>query len=111
MNKDVNMQNFKDTKQYFLSQMRTDWEEKEKFLSKKQVRLIHKVIYEMTDEQGEEWFEKWYTQFQLERISTAFWKCYNKVLRFKQKRRLIVGSIENGERLPRGVNENKNLVR
>lgn len=101
--KNVNMKNFKDTKQYFMSEMATDWDEKEKFLSKKQLDLLHKVICEMTDEQGEEWFKKWYTQYQLERISTAFWKCYNRVLRFKQKENMIK-AFNCGEKLPREMN-------
>lgn len=81
-NKNVNMQTFKDTKKYFIFHMERDWGKKEKFLSKRQKELIHKVVYEMTDEQGDEWFKKWRSQFQLERIDAALWKCHNKVLRF-----------------------------
>lgn len=105
-NRDVNMQNFQNTKYHFQFEMSTDWDEKRKFLNKKQLDLIHKVVYEMTDEQGEEWFKKWYTQYQLERISTAFWKCYNRVLRFKKKENMIK-AFNSGEKLPRGM---KSLV-
>ena len=101
-NRNVNMQNFKDTKCHFQFEMSADWDEKSKFLNQKQLDLIHKVVYEMTDEQGEEWFKKWYTQYQLERISAAFLKCYNKVLRFKKKENMI-NSLMNGEKIPRGV--------
>lgn len=46
--------------------------------------------------------KKWYTQYQLERISTAFWKCYNRVLRFKKKENMIK-AFNSGEKLPRGM--------
>ena len=103
MYRNVNMQSFKDTKIYFMDNMNEYWSEKKKFLSNKQIKLISKIVYEMTDEEGEKWFSKRFHKYQCDRIDNAFCKCYNKVIRFKRRENMIEQYIKSGEKLPRGI--------
>ncbi len=97
------MQSFKDIKIYFMNNMNENWSEKKDFLSKKQIKLINKIVYEMTDEEGEKWFSKRFHKYQCDKIDNAFWKCYNKVIRFIRREYMIEQYIRNGEKLPRGI--------
>ena len=56
--RNVHVQSFKDTKIYIMENMNEYWSEKKKFLSKKQIKLINKIAYEMTDEEGKNGFQK-----------------------------------------------------
>lgn len=100
---DINMQSFKETKNHFLTEMNMDWDIKEKFLNKKQKQLIDQIVNHMSDEEGNEWYMKWYNKYRLNRISTAFWRCYNKSLRFIQKERMIDSYLNGEDKLPRGL--------
>lgn len=102
--KNTDIQNFEYIKQHFTFEMEKDWEIKLLYLNKRQIHLIYKIVYGMTEEYGSRFIKKWYVKFQLERISMAFLKCYNEAIRFKKQSLLL----EEYMKLKQKMSDNKN---